>query len=265
MGGEAVAFRGVGAGEGSGIVARCLHTAPHRRHTLGVREHSDVHGPGGVNLLEGGVSYEGHKAGLMLAPGTGGARGGRLRATVRGVRRLRDVGEAQALSVALHWIGQLSGRALGSVHINVAGLTGKVCIWGRTSQGIWDSMGLTHLRGLKRSTSIKGRPRAVPQRIRPRSTLVTRVGFPEAAHVAPRQEQFGLRATRRGGGGGSAGHPGGSPGLGGRTQVKERSTHARPGMHMQQCSAVLTAMPSTSVIQAHCALVGRVLAATTSG
>ena len=27
----------------------------------------------------------------------------------------------------------------------------------------------------------------------------------------------------------------------GRTQVKERSTHARPGMHMQQCLAVLTA------------------------
>ena len=30
-------------------------------------------------------------------------------------------------------------------------------------------------------------------------------------------------------------------GGGGGTQVKERSTHARPGMHMQQCSAVLTA------------------------
>ena len=51
----------------------------------------------------------------------------------------------------------------------------------------------------------------------------------------------------------------------GRTQVKEGSTHARPGMHMQQCSAVLTAMPSTALIQAHCTLIGRVLAATTSG
>ena len=46
---------------------------------------------------------------------------------------------------------------------------------------------------------------------------------------------------------------------------KERSTHAHPGMHMQQCSAVLTAMPSTALLRGHCALIGRVLAATTSG
>ena len=52
---------------------------------------------------------------------------------------------------------------------------------------------------------------------------------------------------------------------GGGTQVKERFTHARPGMHMQQCSAFLTAMPSSALIQAHCALIGLVLAATTSG
>ena len=51
----------------------------------------------------------------------------------------------------------------------------------------------------------------------------------------------------------------------GLTQVKERSTHARPGMHMQQCSAVLTAMSCTALLLAHCASVGRVLAATTSG
>ena len=51
----------------------------------------------------------------------------------------------------------------------------------------------------------------------------------------------------------------------GRTQVKERSTHARPGMHMQQCSAVLTAVSTTGLVQAQCALVGPVLAATTSG
>ena len=47
-------------------------------------------------------------------------------------------------------------------------------------------------------------------------------------------------------------------------QVTKRSTHARPGMHMQQCSAVLTAMPSTALIQAHCTLgtlIGRVLVA----
>ena len=51
----------------------------------------------------------------------------------------------------------------------------------------------------------------------------------------------------------------------GRTQVKERSTHARHGMHMQQCSAVLTAMPGTALLQAQCASIGRALAATTSG
>ena len=41
-------------------------------------------------------------------------------------------------------------------------------------------------------------------------------------------------------------------------------------MHILVCicsnvEAVLTAMPSTALIQAHCALIGRVLAATTSG
>ena len=52
--------------------------------------------------LQGFTSSRAGMAGLMLAPSAGGARGGQLGVTIRGVRRLRDVKEAQALSVALH-------------------------------------------------------------------------------------------------------------------------------------------------------------------
>ena len=51
----------------------------------------------------------------------------------------------------------------------------------------------------------------------------------------------------------------------GRTQVKERSTHARPGMHMQQCSAVLTAVVTVQLSSVGSLFeIGRVFSAKTA-
>ena len=57
-GGEAVPFRGMGAGDGGGVLARRTHAASHRRQAFAVQEDSDVHGPAGVRLLKGGIGDE---------------------------------------------------------------------------------------------------------------------------------------------------------------------------------------------------------------
>ena len=74
-GGEAVALRGVGAGDKGGLLARCAHAASHRRQALAIDEDSDIHGPAGVYLLKGRVSDECRKAGLVLAHVAWGAFG----------------------------------------------------------------------------------------------------------------------------------------------------------------------------------------------
>ena len=75
-GGEAVTLRGVGAGAGDGLLACRAHAASHRRQALAIDEDNDVHGLVGVYLLQGSVSDECPKAGLVLAHIACGAFGG---------------------------------------------------------------------------------------------------------------------------------------------------------------------------------------------
>ena len=64
---EAVSLRGMGAGDGGGVLARRLHAASHRRQALAAKEDSDVQGLAGVRLPQGSIGDERRQAGLVRA------------------------------------------------------------------------------------------------------------------------------------------------------------------------------------------------------
>ena len=64
---EAVSLRGMGAGDGGGVLARRPHAASHRRQAFAVQEDSDVQGLAGVRLLQGSIGDERRQAGLVRA------------------------------------------------------------------------------------------------------------------------------------------------------------------------------------------------------
>ena len=89
---EAVSLRGMGAGDGGGVLARRPHAASHRRQAFAVQEDSDVQGLAGVRLLQGSIGDERRQAGLVrvqLARRAVGAAGCRRCRVVIQLYRLR--------------------------------------------------------------------------------------------------------------------------------------------------------------------------------
>ena len=124
-GGDAVTLRGMEARDGGGLLARRTHAAPNHRQALAVQEDSDVHGPAGVRLLQGGVGDERRQAGLMRAHfaywAIGGVGGRRFGVVIGRVRRLGGFRGAEGASVVIQETSRLGGRALGCIHINGGG------------------------------------------------------------------------------------------------------------------------------------------------
>ena len=87
------------------------------------------------------------------------------------------------VSIVPHEVGQLRGRALGGIHVNLGGLKGSGA-WGYTSRGVRDGMGPILPRGRRRRTNVGGRPRVGVLGDKPRGALAAGAGWPGVAGVA---------------------------------------------------------------------------------
>ena len=188
-----------GQGDRGGLLACRTHAAPHYRQAFVVEEDSDVHGPAGVCLPQGGVTDERHFAGLVWVHiAWVASEGAFCWAFIRRVRRLRGVGGAEAVSVVPHEVGQLGGRALGGFHnYGGRGLEGGDSAWGLRIQGGWGGTRPIVLRGLRCWTIPERGPRdslVGSRRGLSRGALATGAGPPRVAGITPFRGLFARRA-----------------------------------------------------------------------